>query len=290
MRSGSVTPTRGTPFMDIPYSGDSEAHPIYSGTDSDASFLVGSPDQIQYLTPPRPSNNHLGTTSAPRARPALGGRSTSTPLAIRRRAMSTNQRITSGVMGLRTSTPQPEHQWTLFGQLMENERQIHTPRRRPTSTRHNVDLDGTVSETGSLTARRSYVDPFLDIQSVPEEGFGDSPLQSRRSTRPPSVQEVLEEEYNSDSDSGSDSDDSESDEQPASPTSLETSGQPSWFSLHRIPAIPVVYRNVLKCSIAYLIASLFTFSPHLSNLMSDLTSYGPGPHRPFPSGHMVATM
>ena len=51
------------------------------------------------------------------------------------------------------------------------------------------------------------------------------------------------------------------------------------------------HRNVLKCAIAYFIGSLFTFSPHLSRFISDLSSYGPNdPTTPSPSGHMVATM
>jgi hypothetical protein len=51
------------------------------------------------------------------------------------------------------------------------------------------------------------------------------------------------------------------------------------------------HRNVLKCAIAYFVASLFTFSPHLSRFISDLSSYGPNdPTTPSPSGHMVATM
>ncbi|KAJ7122055.1 Fusaric acid resistance protein-like-domain-containing protein [Mycena crocata] len=64
----------------------------------------------------------------------------------------------------------------------------------------------------------------------------------------------------------------------------------SWFSLDRLPTVPVLYRNIFKCTVAYLIASLFTFSPYLSSFISDLTTYGDGERRPSPSGHMVATI
>jgi hypothetical protein len=64
----------------------------------------------------------------------------------------------------------------------------------------------------------------------------------------------------------------------------------SWFSFCKLPTLTLVQRNVLKCSIAYFIASLFTFSPVLSHFIGDLTSYGAGAKGPSPSGHMVATM
>ncbi|KAF8993682.1 Fusaric acid resistance protein-like-domain-containing protein [Cyathus striatus] len=57
----------------------------------------------------------------------------------------------------------------------------------------------------------------------------------------------------------------------------------------KIPDVPVFYRNVLKCSIAYFVASLFTFSPYFSHIISDVT-YGSGERKPSPSGHMVATI
>ncbi|EKM80929.1 hypothetical protein AGABI1DRAFT_56115 [Agaricus bisporus var. burnettii JB137-S8] len=64
----------------------------------------------------------------------------------------------------------------------------------------------------------------------------------------------------------------------------------SWFSLTNLPTLTLLQRNVLKCSIAYFIASLFTFSPTLSHFIGDLTSYGPGAKGPSPSAHMVATI
>ena len=58
----------------------------------------------------------------------------------------------------------------------------------------------------------------------------------------------------------------------------------------KIPELPLLYRNILKCSVAYFIGSLFTFNPYLSGFVADLVASGPGDRTPSPSGHMVATM
>ncbi|KXN90635.1 hypothetical protein AN958_03875 [Leucoagaricus sp. SymC.cos] len=63
-----------------------------------------------------------------------------------------------------------------------------------------------------------------------------------------------------------------------------------WLSRTNIPTFTTLHRNVLKCAIAYFVASLFTFCPALSNFIGDLTSYGPGSKGPSPSAHMVATI
>ncbi|EIW83515.1 hypothetical protein CONPUDRAFT_81418 [Coniophora puteana RWD-64-598 SS2] len=65
------------------------------------------------------------------------------------------------------------------------------------------------------------------------------------------------------------------------------SWMPQWA---KIPTIPVVWRNVLKCIVAYYLASLFTFAPPLSALLSDITTLGKDQGLPSPSGHMVATI
>jgi hypothetical protein len=62
-------------------------------------------------------------------------------------------------------------------------------------------------------------------------------------------------------------------------------------SFLRLPTLTTLQKNVLKCSIAYFIGSLFTFVPALSDLISDIVPIG-GPNNggPSPSGHMVATI
>ncbi|KAG5645197.1 hypothetical protein DXG03_006715 [Asterophora parasitica] len=290
-RPGSITPTRETASISIPLPPrDVEDQPIYSGTDPSSSFLLDSPDYLAhgYHTPPRAAYDALtSSSSVPRSRPILGGpggRSTSTPFIARRRAMSSNQRVVSGT-NLRVGTPQSSEQhWTVFGQLMENEGQLPTPRRRPNTNPDNrhgsLELPSAFNPT-----RRSNPDPFLDIESVAEEDSigrlrtaSPSPLPQGPSTT------TYDDEYDS-SESGSDSE-SDSYEDYAPPASFGPDSTP-WYSLNRIPRVPVLYRNVLKCAIAYFIASLFTFNPYLADILGKITSYGPAI---FPSGHMVATI
>ena len=84
----------------------------------------------------------------------------------------------------------------------------------------------------------------------------------------------------------------DSDESVTSTTTCPSEGGPTRFldRLHHLE-LSTAHCNVLKCSVVYLITSLFTFSPYLSGFISDLTSQcDPGEHKPSSSGHMVATM
>jgi hypothetical protein len=63
-------------------------------------------------------------------------------------------------------------------------------------------------------------------------------------------------------------------------------GRSSWH----LPKLPTLYRNILKCSIAYFLGSLFTYYPPLSRFISDLTQDGPVEKYPSAMGHMVATV
>ncbi|KAG1725283.1 Fusaric acid resistance protein-like-domain-containing protein [Suillus paluster] len=54
----------------------------------------------------------------------------------------------------------------------------------------------------------------------------------------------------------------------------------------QVPTISVLLKNVLKCAVAYFLASLFTFSPHLSGFFNDTSA--PGTKNP--TGHMVASI
>ncbi|KAK7056022.1 Fusaric acid resistance protein-like-domain-containing protein [Favolaschia claudopus] len=56
------------------------------------------------------------------------------------------------------------------------------------------------------------------------------------------------------------------------------------------PILPWKYRLALKCSIAYFIASLFTFSPYLSSLISNFPAYNNTSSSPSPVGYLVATV
>jgi len=96
-----------------------------------------------------------------------------------------------------------------------------------------------------------------------------------------------------------------SDTEIESPSISELETHPPRFSF--LPSLTTFQRDILKCSIAYFIGSLFTFNPYLSSLISDISTSVPChpvhrshnqplslvpvgvPQGPSPTGHMVAT-
>ncbi|KAF7335073.1 ArAE-2 domain-containing protein [Mycena venus] len=83
--------------------------------------------------------------------------------------------------------------------------------------------------------------------------------------------------------------DSDSTSSTATTASFATSPYMRWLSLPPFSTVPLLYRNIFKCALAYFIVSLFTFSPSLSSLLRDLPTYG-DVERPSPSGYLVATV
>ena len=171
------------------------------------------------------------------------------------RAASANGRTSQGP---NVASP-PERPWTLFGQLMHETQRSSSPRQLS----HFPEL--TIHTRASDHDFHGSSDQIL----VGSEASASAPLW-----------------YPAEPDDDTDLDSCPSESEDSAPSRP----QEKWFSMSRIPTIPPLYRNILKCSIAYFIASLFTFSPYLSRLISDLSSYGPGPHTPSPSGHLVASM
>ncbi|KAJ7762513.1 Fusaric acid resistance protein-like-domain-containing protein [Mycena metata] len=163
-----------------------------------------------------------------------------------------------------TSTPR---KWSVFGQVMENEAQLWTGGSIK-SARRSIYAPST--PLGGTDA-----DPFLDVNVRSQSPLAEGSERVSYFMDPPRNEDI--EEYDSDSTTSTRSRSSSLDEASSTP----------WFS---IPTVPVLYQNILKCAIAYFIASLFTFSPYLSSFISDLTTYGDGERRPSPSGHMVATI
>lgn len=74
------------------------------------------------------------------------------------------------------------------------------------------------------------------------------------------------------------------------PEDIDSPAIPTTQTNSPLPTLPVLWKNILKCSVAYFFASLFTLHPYLSNFFGDLTSYGSGYSGPSPTGHMIATM
>lgn len=261
------------PYVPSSSPSNGPVHDIEAGRSVDDSSL--QPEAASVLTgssSTRPTTPKLSTSfmvapssGEPFSRPSLGRSATTPHLPQVRKRNSALLRLNTG-----NHTPR---EWSVFGQLMENEGQI-TPQSasfRRTSRAHSTRIP-----SGNITPRSSMIEshPSIDIQSpVAEEEFfgGQSPT---------------------DSDSDSESVHSlDSEESSSYASTVQDETQPKWYSLReRIPTVPVLYRNIFKCAVAYFIASLFTFNPYLSGFMSDLVSYGSGERRPLPSGHMVATV
>jgi hypothetical protein len=185
----------------------------------------------------------------------------------RRSVNSTNSRrfqvqSSPGFMHLATGTPRAQDSpWSLFGQLMENEGQLRGSRPKE---RSGSVLDQTWSSLSGVAESDSVlIDPFLE-QPPPASAY-------------PATESVLPNAPNNIT------------EPITTPMHTLTPIKMSFYSW-RFPHIPVLYRNIVKCAVAYFIASLFTFSPYLSGFISDITSYGSGERRPSPSGHLVATV
>lgn len=238
---------------------------------------VGSPDQNEDpdTTPSARPKSTIGSPelSSPR-RPSLGQRSFTTPYSPQinsARSVNTprHSRFTSNLRKSNSGAKSPlEHQWTLFGQVLENEQQGSESRRikrRPTHL-----LSPSASFGGYLPSAPIFEDRTSRVQSPVE----DLPLS----------RDGMSEEYDSD-----DSETSETLAPSARPSQVES--RPRWYSPSRLPTLSNLHRSIIKCVIAYFIASLFTFSPYLSSFISDITSDNePGSSRPSPAGHMVATV
>ena len=223
---------------------------LVSSTHSDSalfssSFFVGSPDALNTQ-----NQNEQRTI---RATPSLG--SHSRPAIERSLSLHYQRRTSSSTTGQpnshygSVSIPTPnrprmhQHQWSLFGQRMENEGQ----------------LTGSGLDTPSGHSRFSRR-PSWSSSAIP-------PSMRTRSSA------VL---------IAGDSSDAETEDTDIPTTRATTTNL-------RLPTLPVLWKNILKCSVAYFLASLFTLHPYLSNFFGDLTSYGDY-SGPSPSGHMIATM
>ena len=233
-----------TPVMDVP-SRCSLSQSNNSAVSQAPS--VRSPEQVDVLErilPARPRS------SANSRRPTLQHRVTSPHSPEQQRAQLTLQARSLRV----TSTSAGKQQWTLFGQLMENE----------------LWGSGSRKVKKPSTGRSS--------SSMPQDA-----VQSTVVDLPASGSDMSEDDYDSDD---HDSDMSQTPQISARPLSVIPA--PRWYSIRRLSNL---HRSIIKCVIAYFIASLFTFSPYLSGFVSDITSDNePGNNRPSPAGHMVATV
>ncbi|KAJ7467034.1 Fusaric acid resistance protein-like-domain-containing protein [Mycena latifolia] len=150
---------------------------------------------------------------------------------------------------------------------MENEGQLRTGGTIRSARKSNFPTTPTPLDT--------IGDPFRNVDVHTQSPVAENPRRSDYFLGAPDD----DEEYDSDTTSST-----------ITASSVDEPPSTRWFSPQRLPTVPLLYRNIFKCAVAYFIASLFTFSPYLSSFISDLTTYGDGERRPSPSGHMVATV
>ncbi|KIK69372.1 hypothetical protein GYMLUDRAFT_35450 [Collybiopsis luxurians FD-317 M1] len=246
----------------IPPGASSSHSPDPSGTSTTRPFVPN-------LTTSFLGSPGLGDPTTSPNRPFLGRSATSPHLHSVRNRRATFPRLNTG--------PHTPREWSVFGQLMENEGQL-TP--KSTSSKRPFGRNRPLSQDS--TRRESLIDSFasLNVQSpVAEEVYfnrGRTPADSES-------EEEDESEYASDSD-----------ESAHFSPAVEQQDEPrttKWYHFRqKLPNVPVLHRNIFKCAVAYFIASLFTFNPYLAGFMSDLVNYGSGTRKPLPSGHMVATV
>jgi len=238
----------------------------HSNNSVDQGF-VGSPEQVFDLYHDPLARPRSFLESANRQRPSLDQRSFSSPHAPQSADTSRSLPSTSSHRRPALGRPSPgEHQWSVFGQLMENE--LRGSESRRAKRRPSIVLHTSESSSGYLTSSSIAEDRASRVHSPVVD-------------LPPSQADISEDEYDSDA--------SETSQTAMRPSFAEPALQ--WYSLRRLPTLSNLHRNIVKCVIAYFIASLFTFSPYLSSFVSDITSDNePGNTTPSPAGHMVATV
>ncbi|KAG2074050.1 hypothetical protein BDR04DRAFT_1134000 [Suillus decipiens] len=262
--------------LHLPFHSDT---PVYG-----SAHFVGSPGQTTLGEPserPIPSYGSLPSSTLP---PCLGrDRSVSLIVAHTTSPLEVNiasaQHLRESLVRLSrvTSTP-PESQWSLFEQLMENEGQLRSPMTR--DRRHLMNSSHR-SEHSSMKYPPSEA-TFTDRDS--SDNVPQSHLQEYNTG------EASFEQYNGHHDPTESEDESQARSNDSPATSVPISPSLNRFPPLQVPTIPVLWKNVLKCAVAYLIASLFTFSPYLSGLFSDVSTPGVGNGLPLSTGHMVASI
>ena len=252
------------------------------------SVLPGSsrPSSLRFM----PSVASLATHSIPLPPTHDSGVVTSTPL----RRPSLSRSVSSPIIQYSTvhpssrKSPLPsaahnrDREWSLFGQLMENEGQLR-PSTSATSRlrRRNAQLRSSGTNAGFPSP--GHTSP--GDHAHPTSSSSSSELSALSTEPDPITGEPLRHLPVTD-DYDSDNSDQSSDAHASQQAQERTTRRFAWLSL---PPLPRLYKNVLKCALAYLIASLFTFVPYLSGFLADVPTVGKG-EGPSPSGHMVATV
>jgi hypothetical protein len=180
------------------------------------------------------------------------------------------KRVASSFRQLKSSGSfQSEREWTVFGQLMDNDGELRISGSQIGNGRGPPRLSISVSSSDSVLGENLVRSPILQSLEISQSNGARPPLYSR-------------------SPSECDSEDHLSGvATPIPPSVSHEQKHPGFFSSRHF-SLSSLQQKILKCAIAYLVASLFTFLPFLSGLIADITSDGES--LPSPSAHLVATM
>ncbi|KAF7790048.1 hypothetical protein EIP86_000997 [Pleurotus ostreatoroseus] len=289
--------------LDIPHSVSGSASTLES-----LRGLVGSPEQISESFnvsnfPPAsatstalaqsasdnssPFTTHPAATSTPH-RPNIS-RSITSPEALhpKRRPTSLVNDVTHGLRRLRRG--KPEHEWTVFGDLMSNDDQrgLAATSAITDTLRSRDSILGDAFNASFARVQRVSVSPQMpSLDETPQSEVHSPTMEFNQSSQPAS-DNSLRPQSMTPSPTSARSRSTSSSGSTVRPVSSSTETNKWTF---KMPTVPLLYKNIFKCSVAYFIGSLFTFCPYLSGFISDLVGYGAGDGVPSPSGHMVATV
>lgn len=259
--------------------------PVQQSYFQDSSHFVGSPEQAsdQQFSRPHTSIGALPSSDYSRrdTRPSFRRTVSSASATQGGASVSRMHEFASGLFrGSRSDRPK-EREWTVFGQLM-----AHEDRRRPVSasvprtpgTLHSATVSSPRALSDVASSYFDYVAPNVGGSSLHEGERASTHQNGQSGGDVPSGYAETTSDRDSSEDSSTHSE------------RIHRRSSSKWKFLFRLPELSLLHRNIIKCCIAYFIASLFTFSPYLSGFIADITGDNPGERIPSPSGHMVATM
>jgi hypothetical protein len=218
------------------------------------------------------------------------------------------QRVATGFRRLTHTSDVPalsvEEDWSVFGEAMAHE-VVQPQPQLPPPPPSSPGVVHTSHVLVSTPVSDAHIEDFIpSVEGVPEGGGGAREVREGEQDEEEGRRSSLDTGLlasSSSSHSHVDSSDT-SDTEPTSlvsPKDTEQQGQnlrggkgrslALWWKRH-LPTLPTLYRNILKCSLAYFLGSLFTYYAPLSRFISELTQDGPGEKYPSAMGHMVATV
>lgn len=263
------------------------------------------------------------TTSSPRTDADLLRAGGTAATAILMRRPSALQRVASSIRRLTHTSPAPgsgaedDENWSVFGEVMAHEGAQPPPlsplpssSRSPSSSRPRrsdagdglvpnlqvrastpvggeLGYTSSIRQTQSPTSDAHFEDYFpLEVEEGDEEGLGGNNYHEGVSNSDAGLHPSRMRVDSADTELLSSTSSYKGSSQKDRSLSRDKEGR---WRLH-LPTLPTLYRNILKCSLAYLLGSLFTYYIPLAHFISELTQDSPGEKYPSVMGHMVATV